>query len=121
MAEKFVDAPAKYKQRYLECKSWGHTWKHVHDFHILRNTVGDIVQFTRQLACGHCTTQRHDVYDRRMALVTRSYLYPDGYQTAGEHAIHQILARTEFMRRMLVKQGDTLPVELQEELDEASA
>jgi hypothetical protein len=120
MAEKYNGAPAKYKQRFLECKSWGHTWKHVHDFHILRNTGGDIIQFTRQLSCSHCTTGRHDTYDRRMSLVSRQYIYPDGYQTSGETAIYQGLARTEFMRRLLVKQGDTLPVELQEELDAVS-
>jgi len=120
MAEKFTGAPAKYKQTFVECKSWGHTWKHVHDFHILRDSKGMIMQFTRQLVCGHCKSQRHDVYDKRMRLVTRSYLYPDGYQTSGESAILQGIARAEFMRRMLVKQGETLPVEMQEELDEVS-
>jgi hypothetical protein len=107
MTAKFDGPPARYRQRFLECKSWGHTWRHTHDFHLIRNTVGDIIQFTRQLTCSHCQSERHDIYDRRMSLVGRSYHYPDGYQTTGENVVVQQTARQEFMRRLLAKQEDT--------------
>lgn len=103
MPKKFDGAPAEYKQRHLDCKSWGHAWKHSTDFHLIRNASGQIIQFTRQLVCSHCKTERHDVYDRTMRLADRTYYYPDGYQTSGEQTIVQQTARQEFMRRLLVK------------------
>lgn len=106
MTIKFTESPAKYRQRYLECKSWGHGWKHNTDFHIVRNTAGQIIQFTRQAICANCQTERHDVFNRRMEVVSRKYVYPDGYQTAGEHVIDVTTARGEFVRRVLVKNGD---------------
>lgn len=115
----FEDSPAKYRQRFLECKSWGHTWKHHTDFHLIRNTRGEIIQFTRQTVCTNCRSERHDVFDRRMSLVSRAYHYPDGYRTKGDYVIGVSTARSEFVRRLLVKAGDA-PVVTVEQEDEAA-
>jgi hypothetical protein len=103
MATKFEGAPAEYKQRFLDCKAWGHNWKHTTDFHLIRNTTGTIIQFTRQVVCNHCKTERHDVFDRSMRLASRQYYYPDGYQTTGEQPIVLGIARQEFIRRLLIR------------------
>jgi hypothetical protein len=105
MTVKFSGRPENYRQRFLDCKSWGHAWRHTTDFRIVRNTAGDIVQFSRRMTCSHCRTERHDTYDRRMSLTARQYLYPDEYQTSGEQAIVQQTARQEFMRRLLVSEA----------------
>lgn len=117
MAEKFTGAPAKYKQRHLECKSWGHSWRHHTDFHLIRNTAQEIIQFTRQTVCTNCKTERHDIFDRRMYLVSRSYHYPDGYQTTGDYVLGVATSRSEFVRRLLVAAGDKPPTELEAAAD----
>lgn len=67
---------------YLKCRNWRHAWE---DF---LPGVGDRkpAPYGRgmSLRCTRCTTERHDCYDSRGELASRSYVYPKDYQLSAD-------------------------------------
>lgn len=79
---------SSYRATYLECRPGmsGHSWKWQTDFKILRNSSGEISEFSRLRRCSRCKTESVKVYDGATGqLLRRSYTYPDGYQIDRQH------------------------------------
>lgn len=92
-----------YKTSYLDCRPGmsGHSWKWTTDFKILRNTSGEIVEFSRLRKCARCHTESVKVFDGKTGrLLRRSYTYPDGYMIdSTKFQIESGMAALEALRR----------------------
>jgi hypothetical protein len=66
--------------KYLECHTFGHTWRWLRDKDILLGRSKLVVQYTEVLRCSRCTMKRLDtIAFPSMDLVRRSYDPPEGY------------------------------------------
>lgn len=96
---------SSYKTSYLDCRPGmsGHRWIWRTDFKILRNTSGEITEFSRLRRCVRCHTESTKVYDGKTGrLIRRSYQYPDGYMISTEQFSFQPgMAALESLRRSI--------------------
>lgn len=73
---------SNYRAAFLDCRPGmsGHRWTWQTDFKIVRNTKGEITEFSRLRKCLRCKTTSVKAYDGKTGrLLRRSYTYPDGY------------------------------------------
>jgi hypothetical protein len=82
-----------YRHReYVRCRTFGHAWDDI------PVTESHQDGYSWWLRCVNCTTERHDVIDRRYGyLLHRQYVYPDHYSLAGE----MLPTRDEFRLRLI--------------------
>lgn len=94
---------SSYKASYLDCRPGmsGHRWSWKTDFKILRNTRGEIVEFSRLRKCGRCSTESVKVFDGKTGrLLRRTYTYPDGYMIdSNKFKVEAGMAALEALRR----------------------
>ncbi len=77
---------ARSVQSFVRCRAYGHSWDefdpaygHEERLPTPRQT-GSSWRLT--LRCTRCTTRRYDFLDDLGEVVSRSYIYPEGYKTA---------------------------------------
>lgn len=93
-----------YRATFLDCRVGmsGHNWKWLTDFKIVRDTQGNIIEFSRARRCTRCRSESIKVYDGQNGTVLRrSYRYSDGYSFDAEHAPRPGGAVLEALRRSL--------------------
>lgn len=97
---------SSYRATYLDCRMGmsGHNWHWLNDFRILRNTRGEITEFSRARRCTRCKSESIKVYDGKTGTVLRrAYRYADGYMVDREHSgsFQPGMASLEALRRAL--------------------
>jgi hypothetical protein len=80
---------------YLKCRSWRHAWD---DF----NPKWDppVYGYRESLRCTRCGTERHYVFDFHHRLISKRYIYPDGYKQKG---VPQVVFREALFDKLRAK------------------
>ena len=68
------------EQDQLRCRTYGHAW----DEYFPDDLGPPMFGWRLSLRCVRCATERHDIIDHIGQVGQRRYIYPDGYQLAGE-------------------------------------
>lgn len=63
---------------YVRCRIYSHAWDEFFPDDMEVPSFG----WRLSLRCTRCTTERHDVIDRKGAVAMRRYIYPEGYSYA---------------------------------------
>lgn len=95
---------SSYRATYLDCRIGmsGHNWRWLTDFKIVRDTRGNITEFSRSRRCTRCKSESVKVYDGKTGtVIRRAYRYADGYMTDHEHPIRPGMATLEALKRSL--------------------
>lgn len=86
---------------FVKCRNrggWGHQWDSFQPLQRNRGWGG----VTISLRCERCTTERYDTIDAQGALVSRQYVYPEGYKLTGgvttEDVRREVIRRLRFTR-----------------------
>ncbi len=99
-----------YKASFLDCRVGmsGHNWRWITDFKVLRDSQGNIIEFSRARRCTRCRSESVKVYDGKIGTVLRrSYRYAEGYNFDHEHAPQPGGAVLEALLRSLSKVEDS--------------
>ena len=82
---------------YQKCRTWGHAWE---DF--LPGVGKRPASWGRRfsLRCERCHTERHDTFDARGELSTRSYDYPSDYACSAEDRPELTQLRLSLVREL---------------------
>lgn len=89
--------PKGYDQRYLHCRTFGHTW------HVGEASPDGYGFYRFVLVCDMCKARRIDMINRRTGAVvagSRRYEYQPGYQAAKGEALRRTVYRIDFIRRI---------------------
>lgn len=62
---------------FVRCRSYNHSWDEFAPIDMDPPPFG----WRLSLRCIRCSTERHDLIDRKGAVMSRRYIYADGYQT----------------------------------------
>lgn len=83
---------------YLACRTIGHAWEQVP-----AEAAGTHGGDPMWLSCMRCTAQRHDSVSRATGdLMSRQYVYPEGYQHAFDTQFADAAPTRNDFRRMLL-------------------
>ena len=95
MARTKTHVPDEYKDPFLFCRSFGHTWRLGE-----REAEGNVlVRFV--LLCEVCKARRIDVINRRNGIaINRRYEYQDGYTASPGEGQKRVTYRIELIRRL---------------------
>jgi hypothetical protein len=72
-----IDTPLD--DTYVRCRSYGHAWDEFAPIDLHAPLYG----WRLSLRCLRCQTERHDNLDFKGRVMSRRYLYADGYQQKG--------------------------------------
>jgi|SRR6476620_563991 len=62
---------------YLQCRRFGHSWRHLTAERVGRGA------FVQELVCRECTAQKTEIIDSSGDLISASLHYPEGYLSKG--------------------------------------
>lgn len=86
-------------ETFLHCRDKGHHWNHLTD-EITLGTRQKVRQITRHWECKGCTCKQEEVITLpRCEVMSRRYIYPDGYLIASQPDVAQ--TRVSDVRREL--------------------
>lgn len=63
---------------FIECKTWGHSWESFDS----ADTPRGPFRYRETLRCIRCQTQRIYYLDAELNIVSKRYIYADGYRDA---------------------------------------
>lgn len=81
---------------YVRCRTYNHAWDEFYPIDLPAPWYG----WRLSLRCIRCQTERHDNYDFKGRVMSRRYIYPDGYQHKGEDRPTKEVFREELFTRL---------------------
>jgi hypothetical protein len=81
---------------FLRCRTYSHSWDEFFPIDLAAPWYG----WRLSLRCTRCATERHDNYDFKGRVMSRRYLYPEGYRTTGEDRPTKEIFREELFTKL---------------------
>jgi hypothetical protein len=82
---------------FVRCRTYNHAWDEFNPIDLEAPSYG----WRLSLRCIRCTTERHDTIAYRSGqILSRRYIYPDGYQNKGEDRPTKEVFREELFVRL---------------------
>jgi hypothetical protein len=81
---------------FIRCRSYNHSWDEFFPIDLEEPWYG----WRLSLRCIRCSTERHDTIDFKGQVMSRRYIYPEGYQQKGEDKMDRTVFREELFSRL---------------------
>lgn len=97
MARVRVRQPDTSDDAFIRCRTYSHAWDEFYPIDLEAPWYG----WRLSLRCMRCATERHDNYDFKGRVMSRRYIYTEGYQTPkGEEKPEKTYFREELFSRL---------------------